>query len=221
MGSRASVALWVSRWRQCSSWRNGTNQKVSTGSTVASDFVRLRDRERHRGREDRLFDEPADASHDSANLFSIAVTVGNILATDIDGRMIEAEAHRLLDRHRLAGEWFDVSADVAFEAVGQAARNMGMPVITTDSEKLAQAVIDGKTSVNDLQKPLGKPLDIGFASEMVFYAIGVLMVVFGSMGYFNSKTDESFVIYFIIGLILAFPFFTGGLIVRIFRKGGR
>lgn len=42
-----------------------------------------------------------------------------------DAYAVEAEAHAMLDRHRLAGEWFGVPADVAVAAVNGAAYRVG------------------------------------------------------------------------------------------------
>lgn len=95
--------------------------------------------------------------------------LADVLATDIDGRMIEAEAHRILDRHRLAGEWFDVSPDVAFEAVRQAALNLGLPVALTDSDRLADAVRSGVTSLSDI--PPNRPS----ASLRFFFYLSLML----------------------------------------------
>lgn len=58
------------------------------------------------------------------------------LVTDTDPRMIEAEAHRLLDKHRCAGEWFDIPPQVATEAVILAAENFGIKLRQTTSDAL-------------------------------------------------------------------------------------
>lgn len=55
----------------------------------------------------------------------------HILATDASAEAIELEAHRVLDKHRMAGEWFDVTPDRAFEALDTASRNLGFNPVTT------------------------------------------------------------------------------------------
>lgn len=51
----------------------------------------------------------------------------------IDPRMIEAEAHRILDKYRCAGEWFDVTPEMAEDAVNLAAAGFGIKTAQTTS----------------------------------------------------------------------------------------
>jgi hypothetical protein len=114
----------------------------------------------------------------------------HVLATDIDGRMIEAEVHRILDRHRLAGEWFDVSPEVAIEAVGRAAKNMGLPVIETDSGQIANAVRNGGATVSDLGGPgFTAPAYLRFFYGL-FVFLGVFMLFLGAIeAWSGNKSD--------------------------------
>lgn len=52
----------------------------------------------------------------------------------MDPRYIEAEAHRLLDKHRCAGEWFDVPPQIAEDAVNRAAAHFGIRTAQTTSD---------------------------------------------------------------------------------------
>ena len=98
------------------------------------------------------------------------------LATDIDGRMIEAEAHRILDRHRLAGEWFDVSPQIATEAVEQAARNMGLPLVSSDAASIARA-LESETKISEADEPKKMPTFSRFC-YLLCNALGIIMTLF-------------------------------------------
>jgi Meiotically up-regulated gene 113 len=50
----------------------------------------------------------------------------------IDPRAVEVEAHRILDKHRCAGEWFDVTPEIAEAAVNRAAANLGVGILQAD-----------------------------------------------------------------------------------------
>lgn len=56
-----------------------------------------------------------------------------IVATPGSGFDIEAEAHRLLDSHRVQGEWFSVRTRAAVEAIGTAAASLGQPILPVDA----------------------------------------------------------------------------------------
>jgi hypothetical protein len=58
----------------------------------------------------------------------IAVTPGN-------GYDIEAAAHAILDRHRCAGEWFDVSPELAISALTGGAARLGQPMQSVSQEQ--------------------------------------------------------------------------------------
>lgn len=47
----------------------------------------------------------------------------------IDPRVIEAGAHRILDKYRLSGEWFDVTPQMAEDAVNHAASHYGIETV--------------------------------------------------------------------------------------------
>jgi Meiotically up-regulated gene 113 len=130
--------------------------------------------------------------------------LAHVMATDIDGRMLEAEAHRLLDRHRLSGEWFDVSAEVAIEAVETAAKGLGLPVVSTDSERLAEAVAGrGGKSGGGLAT---HPLRLFF--YLVFIMLGVMMSGTIFLWYLTADDKNlNLVIIAMMMLILAGPFF--------------
>ena len=50
----------------------------------------------------------------------------------IDPRVIEEMAHRILDKYRCAGEWFDVTPIMAEDAVNAAAKHYGIGVAHLD-----------------------------------------------------------------------------------------
>jgi len=133
--------------------------------------------------------------------------LANVLATDIDGRMIEAEAHRILDPHRLAGEWFDVSPDVAFEAVRQAALNLGLPVALTDSEGLAEAVRSGATSLGDVprSRPSGVLRFFFYISLMLGCMMAACILIVAATEAQMMKNGPLPIIIMLIGM--AGPFF--------------
>lgn len=69
--------------------------------------------------------------------------------TTLDPRILEAEAHRILDKHRLSGEWFDAPVDHAIEAVNQASANLGRPIgVLTDSGSLLSGVVPRKSGID-------------------------------------------------------------------------
>jgi hypothetical protein len=53
----------------------------------------------------------------------LAVTPGD------SGAAIEAATHTLLDKHRCAGEWFDVAPEMAVAAIAGAAHKLGQPIL--------------------------------------------------------------------------------------------
>jgi Meiotically up-regulated gene 113 len=64
----------------------------------------------------------------------VALKLHYVLALQsIDPRMVESEAHRILDRYRCSGEWFDVTPQMAEDAVNQAAANFGIETSQTTS----------------------------------------------------------------------------------------
>ncbi len=63
-----------------------------------------------------------------------------LAVASMDPRMIEAEAHRLLDKHRCAGEWFDVPPQMAEDAVNAAAAHFGIRTVQTMSDLIGAAV---------------------------------------------------------------------------------
>ncbi len=55
----------------------------------------------------------------------------------IDPRQIEALAHKMLDKYRCAGEWFDCTPQMAEDAVNEAAAHYGIKSVQTTSNGLA------------------------------------------------------------------------------------
>ncbi len=143
--------------------------------------------------------------------------MAHILATDIDARMIEAEAHRLLDRHRLAGEWFDVSPEVAIEAVELAARNMGLPVVSTDTDQIARAVAKGEYSLNP-DKTKRMPSVTRFF-YLLLNLLGLFMTGILSIWALTDRNlamndPEQMIALFLMFLLLAVPLFLAAWLVR-------
>ena len=84
------------------------------------------------------------------------------LITDTDPRMIEYEAHRLLDKHRCAGEWFDVPPSIAIDNLKKAAASFGIKLAETTSDKLVQL----PTSSSALDR-----------ASMVIFCVGTALIV--------------------------------------------
>ncbi len=61
-----------------------------------------------------------------------------IAPTSGDPYVIEREAHVMLDRYRLNGEWFDVPPELAIAAVTGAAAKLGQSLIAKPDEKPAR-----------------------------------------------------------------------------------
>lgn len=66
------------------------------------------------------------------------------------GYDIEQEAHTLLDKHRCAGEWFDVSPELAISAIMGAAGKLGQPMRAIDLST-ASMVLDIAANGGDIQ----------------------------------------------------------------------
>src|ERR1700730_4577117 len=58
-----------------------------------------------------------------------------IAPTSGDPYAIERQAHAMLDRYRLNGEWFDVSPELAIAAVTGSAAKLGQSLIASPDEK--------------------------------------------------------------------------------------
>jgi hypothetical protein len=93
------------------------------------------------------------------------------LVTDNGARELEGEAHRLLDRHRCHGEWFDVTADAAVQAVEQAGRNVfGKSVVDLTGEARPQIAAPAQP------RGLGALSDAALAA-IVFTVIAIFVTV--------------------------------------------
>lgn len=57
-----------------------------------------------------------------------------------DGYDIEREAHAILARQRCAGEWFDVSPELAISAVTGAAARLGRNILPLDERTAARSI---------------------------------------------------------------------------------
>ena len=89
----------------------------------------------------------------------VALKLHYVLAfNNIDPRQIEYEAHRLLDRYRCAGEWFDVTPQMAEEAVNAAGAHFGIKTVQTTSDNLGQ---------------IGQPPPLGFNGWLLRAAVTI------------------------------------------------
>jgi hypothetical protein len=61
-----------------------------------------------------------------------------IWATPGDGYAVEAAAHTVLERFRMAGEWFSVTPTVAVAAVGAAAQGLAQPLLPVTLDHVDQ-----------------------------------------------------------------------------------
>jgi hypothetical protein len=112
----------------------------------------------------------------------IAVTPGD------SGDAIEAAAHKMLDKHRCSGEWFDVKPEMAVAAIAGAAHKLGYPIlpVTLDrADQILQICSAGGPSSNNqylfdgLPWPLRLPLQIigGAICGVIIYAAFALLYV--------------------------------------------
>ena len=90
-----------------------------------------------------------------------------------NGFAIEQEAHRLLERHRTEGEWFDIPEELAIATVWAAAASLGEKLAFVDPSRVDD-VIKACTIGNDRQ-----PVQYGNAS----YSIGNSGAGGSGMGY--------------------------------------
>jgi hypothetical protein len=87
---------------------------------------------------------------------------------------IEREAHRMLDKYRRQGEWFQIEADAAVGAVHAAAFRLGQPVLDLDAAQAEQirlvacqqqakpsSTVLGRVAVGVLQLVVGLVVAVG------------------------------------------------------------
>jgi len=103
-------------------------------------------------------------------------------ATNSTGADIEAEAHRILGRYRVAGEWFDVSPELAIAAVTGAAAKLSLslvPVSPNQIDTVIRMAVTGAAgqSVGPKTTALGALLT-GSILLVVFGAFTVLSAIF-------------------------------------------
>jgi hypothetical protein len=60
----------------------------------------------------------------------VRLWVEHVTATLGPALPVEIEAHAMLDRYRLSGEWFAVSVEVAVATIAAAAHHLGVPIST-------------------------------------------------------------------------------------------
>jgi Meiotically up-regulated gene 113 len=58
-----------------------------------------------------------------------------VLATNIDAAQIEGEVHRILDKNRCAGEWFDVTPQRAEEVVNSVCDSFGLTPVASGTNR--------------------------------------------------------------------------------------
>jgi hypothetical protein len=75
-----------------------------------------------------------------------------IAATSGEPAEVEAAAHRLLEKHRCNGEWFDVAPEMAVAAIAGAAHKMGQSLLPTSLEMSDQILRVGAGGVPEPQK---------------------------------------------------------------------
>lgn len=68
-----------------------------------------------------------------------------LVVKSIDPRQIEMLAHKILDKYRCAGEWFDVTPQMAEDAVNQAALHYGIKTTQTTSATFGSRPIISET----------------------------------------------------------------------------
>ena len=99
---------------------------------------------------------------------------------------VEAAAHKLLEKHRCNGEWFDVQPEMAVAAIAGAAHKLGqslLPVTVDRADQIMQIASAGGASASNgylfdgLPWPLRLPLQIvcGAVCGVIIYAGLTLM----------------------------------------------
>lgn len=89
---------------------------------------------------------------------------------------IEADAHALLARQRLAGEWFDISPDMAVGAIAAAAHKAGRKFVEIDPANI-DTVIRLAAQVPPAAQAPQEPR-IGFVGRLGLTFIGVVIAAF-------------------------------------------
>jgi hypothetical protein len=74
----------------------------------------------------------------TASAFALAFEY--IGALNCDGFAIEDDAHKILDRYHMAGDWFSCSLEVAIGAISVAAHRRGHPIASVDIARVDEIV---------------------------------------------------------------------------------
>lgn len=108
-----------------------------------------------------------------------------------DAYAVEAEAHDMLDRHRLAGEWFVVPADVAVAAINGAAFRLSA---VADSDDAAGHVGRGRWFVRYLIATLAwlplYPIINNTPVAGLFYIVAIVCLGIFFMTKYGSRSEQ-------------------------------
>jgi T5orf172 domain len=114
----------------------------------------------------------------TASGFPLSLAFAGATASPNSAFAIERESHRVLDRHRVEGEWFDIPVELAIATVWAAAASLGERL--SDGE--SGAGIDYQPPVRPLWLRVLMWMIIGLMAAMLFL-IGFAGAVFFAAGF--------------------------------------
>ena len=110
----------------------------------------------------------------TASGFPLSLAFAGATASTNSAFRIEQEAHRVLDKHRVNGEWFDIPAEMAIATVWAAAASLGERM--TDAE--SGAGTEYQPPVRPLWLRVAMWMIIGLMAAMLFIAAFAITVFF-------------------------------------------
>ena len=112
----------------------------------------------------------------TASGFPLSLAFAGATASANSAFAIEREAHRVLDRHRVEGEWFDIPPELAIATVWAAAASLGERLTDTESG----AAINYQPPQRPLWLRVAMWMIIGLMAAMLFIAAFALTVFFAA-----------------------------------------
>lgn len=93
-----------------------------------------------------------------------------------DGFAVEQAAHRILWKHRLSGEWFDTSPDMAVAAIAAASHRLGDPIVEIPKDEIASVL--EIAARQDAGAATGRPFSILKIVASIFIVCAVSVFAF-------------------------------------------
>lgn len=151
-------------------------------------------------------------------------------AEDASGALIEGEAHRILDRFRANGEWFDCAPELAIAAVNAAAATVGKGLCNIDpavADQVLQLVKNGSADIKPrrqwgaaawmtlvlvgTQWFMMKALDIHDTRNAISLSIGIFIPYLAFVSYMLGVKGR-YILTAIFALVVGLPL---GLIIAL------